>query len=153
MDYKLDYVEVIKQAFIDNDWRFSTKEIDGETLFNLPMSSKYLPTLDVKFILNSEGDCKIRCYLARNVSYTKRGAILEVLNTLNSKYRYLTVSLDSDNDVLAAYDFTIFGDAEIADKQVGTMIYFVSNIIDKCIPPVMKVVWQDDEILAPKRYN
>ncbi len=155
MAEKLNYIDVIKNAFEENDWKFTSRELDDETLFNLPMGSKYLPTLDVKFILDASGDCKIRCYIARAIPFAKRAAMLEVINTLNSKYRYITVSLDSDNDVLVAYDFTIFGDAVIADKQVGTMIYFVSNVIDKCVPAVMKLLWQDDgeEITVPKRYN
>ena len=153
MDENLNYVEIIKQAFINNDWHFSSREVDDETIFSLPMDSKYLPTLDVKLILDSDGDCKIRCYIARNMHYSKRAAMLEVINTLNSKYRYITVSLDSDGDILAAYDFTIFGNAIVADKQVGTMVYLVSDIIDKCVPAIMKVIWQDGDDLLPKKFN
>ena len=153
MDENLNYVEIIKQVFINNNWNFTTKDREKETLFNIPMASKYLPVLDVKFIVNSIGDCKIRCYLTRNMHYSKRAAILEVINTLNSNYRFITVSLDSDGDVLAAYDFTIFGSATVADKQVETMIYLVSDIIDKCVPAIMKVIWQDGDDLIPKKFN
>ncbi|MBO4400292.1 MAG: YbjN domain-containing protein [Selenomonadaceae bacterium] len=142
---RLNYAEIVEKYFTDNDWNFTAKKIDDDIFFSLPLGAKNLPGLDVKLIVDTDGDCKIRCYLAKGVADKKRDEMLEVLNSLNTKYRYVTLSLDTDNDVLASYDFRIFGDAETADRQVGAMIFIVSRIMDKCVPKIMRVIWNDDE--------
>lgn len=142
---RLNYAEIIEKSFADNDWNFTAKRIDDEIFFSLPLGAKNLPGLDVKLIVDVDGDCKIRCYLAKSVDDRKRDEMLETLNALNARYRYVTLSLDSDNDVLASYDFRIFGDAETADRQVGAMIFIVSRIMDKCVPKIMRIIWNSDD--------
>lgn len=142
---RLNYAEIIEKAFTDNDWNFTAKRLDDEIFFSLPLGAKNLPGLDVKLIIDADGDCKFRCYLAKGVAETKRVEILDTLNALNTRYRYVKLSLDSDNDVLASYDFRIFGDAALADRQVSIMIFIVSRIVDKCVPKIMRVIWSDDD--------
>lgn len=143
---EINYGQVIENAFSSNDWHFNVKKFEDRTIFALPMSAKNCPCLNVKFEIAAKGDSKIRCYLAEDTPKSKRLELLAVVNTLNSKYRYVTVSLDSDGDILAAYDFTIFGtDETVIEKQVVTMVVLLSDIMDKCIPPIMKVVWSAEE--------
>lgn len=142
---RMNYAEVVEKYFTDNDWNFTFKQIDDEFFFSLPLGAKNLPGLDVKLIVDTDGDCKIRCYLAKGVAENKRVEMLDTLNALNTKYRYVTLSMDSDNDVLASYDFRIFGDEETANRQVGAMIFIVSRIMDKCVPKIMRVIWSGDE--------
>lgn len=144
-EVRLNYAEIIKNSFEQNDWNFTFKQIDDEIFFSLPLGAKNLPGLDVKLIVDTDGDCKIRCYLAKGVAENKRVEMLDTLNALNTKYRYVTLSMDSDNDVLASYDFRIFGDEETANRQVGAMIFIVSRIMDKCVPKIMRIIWSGDE--------
>lgn len=141
----INYGELVEEIFESNDWNFTAKRKDDDTFFAIPWSAKNLPGLDVKLIVSDDGDCKIRCYLAREVPDSKRPAMLAVLNALNNQYRYITLSIDSDGDILAAYDFRLFSDAETTNKQVGMMIFFTTKIMDKCVPKIMKVLWQDDD--------
>lgn len=143
---KVNYGKFVEDAFENNGWHFNVRKIEDRTIFALPMSAKNCPGLNVKFEVSANGDSKIRCYLAEGTPKSKRNELLKVINSLNNKYRYVTVSLDSDGDILAAYDFTIFGtDENVVDKQVGTMVVLLSDIMDKCIPPIMKVVWSASE--------
>ena len=142
--------KAVKAAFEDVGWRFTTRQLENSTLFALPMSSKNSPGLNIRIEVSPKGDCKIRCYLAQDTPKSVYNELLEVLNTLNGRYRYVTLSLDSDGDVLAAYDFAIFSkDQNVINRQVSTLAVLLCDIMDKCIPPIMKVVWtatsEDDE--------
>ncbi len=139
---KFDYGQSVKEAFENVGWRFTTRQLEDSTLFALPMSAKNSPGLNIRIEVSQKGDCKIRCYLAQDTPKSVYNELLEVLNTLNSRYRYVTLSLDSDGDVLAAYDFAIFSqDQNVINRQVSTLAVLLSDIMDKCIPPIMKVVW------------
>lgn len=142
LEKEIDYGKIVENAFISNGWHFNVRQIEKRTVFALPMSAKNCPGLNVKFDVSTVGDSKIRCYLAEDTPPSIHSELLKVINSLNNRYRYLTLSLDSDGDILAAYDFTIFGeDEEVINKQVITMIVLLSDIMDKCIPPIMKVIW------------
>ena len=145
----IDYGEVVRESFENKGWRFQARKVEDKTLFAIPMSAKNCPGLNVRLEVSDSGDSKIRCYLAEDTPKSVRVQLLDVINSLNNRYRYVTVSLDSDGDILAAYDFTIFSkDPESIDRQAGTMVLILSDIMDKCIPPIMKVVWSaadDDE--------
>lgn len=145
---EVDYPEIVERKFLETGWKFNTKKMDGRTIFSIPMSAKNCPGLHIKLDVADDGDAKIRCYLAENTPESAHEELLEVLNSLNSRYRYITFSLDSDNDILAAYDFTIFGDDEdMIERHAGTMVMLTSDIMDKCLPKIMKVIWSaaDDD--------
>ncbi len=144
----VDYAEVIERKFSQTGWKFNTKKMDGRTIFSIPMSAKNCPGLHIKLDVSEDGDAKIRCYLAENTPQSAHEELIEVLNSLNGRYRYITLSLDSDNDILAAYDFTMFGDDEdMIERHAGTMVMLTSDIMDKCLPKIMRVVWsaEDDD--------
>ena len=139
---EFNYGEIVERAFDNNGWHFNVRKLEDRTIFALPMSAKNCPGLNVKFDVSDNGDSKIRCYLAEDTPESKRAELLAVINLLNNKYRYITISLDNDGDILAAYDFTIFAtDEKVIDKQVRTMVVLLSDIMDKCIPPIMKIIW------------
>ena len=143
-----DYPQVLEDIFTERDLHFDIKQAGEKTIFRLPMSAKNCPGLNVHLNISEHGDAQIRCYLAENVKDYQRDALMPVLNSLNNRYRYITLSIDSDGDVLSTYDFTFFSeDEEVITKQVLTMLYLVSDIMDKCIPKIMKAIWstQKDE--------
>lgn len=148
-DGEFDYPQILEDIFNDKDMHFDIKQAGEKTVFRLPMSAKNCPGLNVHLSVSEHGDAQIRCYLAENVKDYQRAELLKVLNSLNARYRYITLSIDSDGDVLATYDYTFFsGDEEIITRQVLTMLYLVSDIMDKCIPKLMKAIWstqKDDD--------
>ena len=145
-----DYPQVLENIFTKRDLHFDVKQAGEKTIFRLPMSAKNCPGLNVHLNISEHGDAQIRCYLAENVKDYQRDALMPVLNSLNNRYRYITLSIDSDGDIVATYDFTFFSeDEDVITKQVLTMLYLVSDIMDKCIPKIMKAIWStqkdDDE--------
>ena len=148
-DENIDYGEVVKEALENKEWRFQARKIEDKTIFAIPMSAKNCPGLNIRLEISESGDSKIRCYVAEDAPKSVRFPLLEVIDVLNNRYRYLTLSIDSDGDILAAYDFIMFGtDKKVIEKHAITMILLLSDIIDKCIPPIMKVIWsaeKDDE--------
>jgi len=141
-----DYGEIVKIILKEADWNFSAKELEDATAFKLPMSAKNCPGLNVNMVIGSAGDVKLRCYLAEDVKESKRLDIIQVLNALNSQYRYVTLSIDDDGDVLAAYDFNLFNDEpdSVRFAIFSTMVLF-TKVADKCIPPIMKAIWAGDD--------
>lgn len=143
---RFNYPEAVEQIFDDKDLNYEKFDKDDETLFAIPMPAKNAPGLKVFLHVTEVGDCKIRAYIVREVSEGKFPAILEAINRLNGKYRYITLSMDSDGDILAAYDFTLFGeDMEVIEEHVMHMLILVSKVMDNCIKPLMKIVWFDDD--------
>ena len=142
---RVNYGELIAEILRNDDWQFSAKQVDDLTVFKLPMAAKNCPGFNVSFIVNDIGDVKLRCYLAEDTAQSKRGKLLEVVNDLNGRYRYITVSLDDDGDILAAYDFTIFS-KDVDDMKLavcGTTVLF-AKVADNCIPSIMKALWSED---------
>ena len=141
-----DYGQAVQEALESAGWRFSVKQVDGSNWFGLPMSAKNCPGLNIKMEVSPKGDCKIRCYIAEDAPKSVFEELLAVINKLNGRYRYITLSLDSDGDILAAYDFAIFSkEPEVIARATRTMVILLSDIMDKCIPPIMKVIWSAEE--------
>ena len=140
-----NYGDMLAEIFKGNDWQFGVKKGEDATIFTLPMSAKNCPGFNITLSISDIGDAKLRCYLAEGTDKTKRGKILEVLNDLNGRYRYMTLSLDSDGDILAAYDFNILSrDIDAVKLSACSMIVLFVKVADNCVPPIMKAVWSDD---------
>lgn len=148
-DEDIDYGRAVEEALEAKGWRFQSRRIEDKTIFSIPMSAKNCPGLNIRLEVSAEGDSKIRCYIAEDTPKSVRVQLLDAINFLNNRYRYVTLSLDSDGDILAAYDFIMFDTTPQAiDKHVGTMVLLLSDVIDKCIPSIMKIIWsvnEDDE--------
>ena len=144
MAENIDYREVVEQIFDDNDWNYTSQVKDDKKIFGLPFDAKNMPSIRLFVTVTSYGDVKVNSYLANEIPPEKSSAMIQTLNALNNRYRYITLSLDEDGDILAQYDFTIFGDdLETIDKQVGSTIFLVKEVMDKCFPEIMKTLWQD----------
>ena len=147
-DNEFDYPQALENIFNQRDLHFNVKQVGEKTVFRLPMAAKNCPGLNVHFQISGHGDAQLRSYLAENVKDYQRDALMPVLNYLNNRYRYITLSIDSDGDIVATYDFTFFTeDTDLITTQALTMLYLVSDIMDKCIPKIMKAIWstQRDE--------
>lgn len=146
MDNEINYAEVAENFFEQNDWNFEVKELpNGDKMFTLPFSAKNLPGINLKVIVAPNNTCKILTYLANEVPDAKRAAMLEILNKLNMRFRYLKLVLDSDNDVVASYDFSFYGDEEAAVNAIDEMMYLVKKSMDESVPKIMSLVWADED--------
>lgn len=142
---KHDYAAAIEKELNDMPFIFMSRKVEDETRFEVLMPSERLQVLRVKMIVDEDGDIKLRCYLANDVDACKTTALQEKMNQLNSRYRFICLSLDEDRDLCSAYDFILFGDEESAVKQAITTLMLFSDITDKCVPELLPLTWKNDE--------
>lgn len=138
---KVNYAEVMAQALKEHNMSFTRKVREDKSIFTLPMSADNAPGLSVKLIIDEDGDCKLRCYLANNVPKGKKTDIIQVLNDLNAKYRYICLSIDQDGDICASYDFTVHEGPVSIFVQIIAMVFLYTDIADNCIPDIMQTLW------------
>lgn len=142
---KFIFAEVMTHELKEHNLSFTSKIRGDETVFTLPMSADNAPGINVKLIIDEDGDCKLRSYLASNVPKAKRPAMLSVINDMNAKYRYICLSIDQDGDVCASYDFYVHAGSTSIFAQVISMVFLYTDIADKCIPDIMRTIWAKEE--------
>lgn len=142
---KTNYIAAIEKKFTELTVPYNTKGDDSKKMFVIPTRTDNAPGLTTMMLVDEEGDVKIRCYLANDVAPDKHAALVQTLNRLNSEFRFVCMSLDKDGDVCAAIDFVLMGDEETVGQQVMTLLSIFVNIVDKCIPDVMRTIWDENE--------
>lgn len=142
---KINFAEVVAQELKGLNLPFTSKIRNDDTIFTLPMPADNAPGINIKLIIDEDGDCKLRSYLASNVPKAKWPAMYPVLNGLNAKYRYICLSMDKDGDICAAYDFSVCANGESVFAQIIAMLFLYTDIADKCIPDIMQTLWAKAE--------
>lgn len=112
MKENMNYAKAVENELNNIGLRFDIQVRGKNTIFSLPMHSENVPGFNLKLHISEKGDSKIWCLLAKNVKKEKRTTMLETLNSLNAKYRFIRLSLDQDSDVTADYDFILYGGEE-----------------------------------------
>ncbi|NCC44969.1 MAG: hypothetical protein EOM18_15640, partial [Clostridia bacterium] len=64
---EIKYADVVEAKLNEIDFHFIRKEKNDESVFILPMHADNAPGLNVKLIIDENGDSKFRCYIAENV--------------------------------------------------------------------------------------
>lgn len=142
---KYDYAAAIEKELSDMPFMFKSKKVGDETRFDILMPSEKLQGLKVKMIVDEDGDVKLRSYLVNEVDIFKLSVVQDKLNKLNSRYRFICLSLDEDRDLCSAYDFILYGDVGSAVKQAITSLVLFSEITDKCVPELLPLIWKNEE--------
>lgn len=139
---EVDYAQAIRDELDRLKMSYREKERqDGDIQFVLPMSLEAGPGLQVHLVVSEKGDSKLRSYPVNDVPVIKRDDVIHTLNELNGEYRYISLSLDEDGDVSAAYDFALFGDEEEVAHHAVTMLMLYTDICSECYPRIMRSVW------------
>ena len=141
---EVKYADVVEAKLSDNDFDFMRKDRGDTAIFFLPMHADNAPGLNIRLIIDENGDSQFRCYIAENVPEKKRADVIDECNHVNSEFRYISLSVDDDGDVCATYDFAIFGDEEVTAEHAISMIFLCADITDKCIPCIMKRLWREE---------
>ena len=64
------------------------------------------------------------------------------LNELNQKYRFICLTIDSDYDISASYDFVSYGDSQVVKLQMEQMLRMFVDICDECVREILQVLWK-----------
>ena len=146
-----NFAAIISKSLTENDMSFTSKIRGDDTLFELPMSAKNAPGIDVKLIVGNDGDCRLRTFLIHDIPQSKWPAMLKIINDLNVRFRYVCISLDRDGDICVSYDFPLIQESEDLFDRIMAMVFMFSEIADKCIPNILRTLWApDDEDPVPK---
>lgn len=116
-----------------------------ELILSLPTTSQNTPELCTELRVGQIGDVGLSCLLAYRVPASKRQSMLQPLNDLNNRFRYITLNIDEAGDVSATYDFMLWGDDEEAlfTQTVSTWLLFADSL-EKVTLPVMSLVLAKD---------
>ena len=139
----IDYKKIIEDTMTENNMSFQVEHNEDHTLFNCPMSSNRSPGFNLRVRVSDDGGAKIWTYLLSNINEEKFIPMLKTLNKLNDNYRFIKLSIDKDNDVCAEYDFFLFGEEDIIGDQFMSILYLFSDIVDTCLPDILKTVWNE----------
>lgn len=96
--------------------------------------------IDLTCFFSENHDVQVRCFSLCNVPNDKIEEMYEVLNELNSKYRWVTFFIDDDNDVNVKGDlFSVTNNT--AGYMCSDFMLRIINIIDDALPDIMKARW------------
>ncbi len=143
MEQKTDFANAVRKAMTE-DLRLDVdvlREDEKGLRLLLRLPAKNAPGLGMWMQVGPKGDCKMYTYVAKKVPEHRRTEVLEALNEQMSRFRFVVLTLDEDRDVVAGYDFALFGDEETAREQARVMAPLVGKVVDECLPGVMRAVW------------
>lgn len=94
----------------------------------------------IRFIsTDNDNDVAVRIFSLLSVEDDKRPQVLQALNTLNRRFRFVKFTLDDDGDVNVEYDFPVSaGNLAAASKE---LVVRIVSIVDKAYPELMKAMW------------
>ncbi|MDP4133918.1 MAG: YbjN domain-containing protein [Bacillota bacterium] len=115
---------------------------DERNVVRLNFNGKNYAQISVFLYFSKEEKyAEIRCFGICRVSEEKRQEVLELLNTLNLKYRWLKFYIDTKGMVCSAADAMIGTDTV---AQICTEYAMRSaRIIDEAYPDLMKTQWSN----------
>lgn len=96
---------------------------------------------DVLFIFDAKGGTvSIRVpRLVAGCPEDKTLALLDAINDINAKYRWLKFYLNKDQNIVAQAD--AYANASADDNVCMKMLFRFGNIIDECYPILMHALW------------
>ena len=94
----------------------------------------------IKFIsTDDDNDVAVRVFGLLRVDDTQKAKILETLNALNVKYRYVKFCCDNDGDVNIEYDYPVR--SENPENSAEEIVIRFVKIIDDAYPQLMHALW------------
>ena len=94
----------------------------------------------IKFIsIDNDNDVAVRVFGLIRVGEAQKPKILETLNTLNNKYRYVKFCCNNDGDVNIEYDYLLR--SENPENSADEIMFRFVKIIDEVYPQLMHALW------------
>ena len=131
----------VAAALDQKEIKYNILTLKESSAVQVKYSGDNFSTLEILFISSDDdSDVKVRVFgFVSGVPKDKRGAVLETINAMNDKFRYVKFTLDSDDDLNISYD------VPVSEKEVGSiaceMVARFVNIADEAYPEFMKAIW------------
>lgn len=131
----------IEAYFTEKNLKFGTKRLGNISLLETGMRSTNAGAVKIVFVSTDDNAAvAVRSYnIVPHVPEEKKAAILEVINKLNAKYRFVKFVLDKDSVVNAEYDIPAAA-GEIGKVAMEVFIRF-AQVVDEAYPDLMKTIW------------
>lgn len=112
---------------------------EGETYLSLGLSGDNFPGLHFCVLFDNDASAEIKCFNVCKFPETKNLLMLQVVNSLNCKYRWTTFSATPAGAVCAAISVEATEDTavEILFGALGR----INAIIDEAYPILMKALY------------
>ena len=90
---------------------------------------------------DDDNDAQVRSAPIAKCPEDKRGAACELLNSLNSRFRFPKFVMDKDGDITVQYDIPL----KVPDDALGDiameLLIRISHIADEAYPEIMRFIW------------
>ncbi|MDE6005026.1 MAG: hypothetical protein K2G88_06530 [Oscillospiraceae bacterium] len=140
----MSYIKTIQEKLKEYDINFSVERDNTSTYFKIPFCS-YDNLLQTEIVIsvsekNNIADVYFSSILV-GIEKSKYVAMLQMLNYLNQKYRFVRFLLYKDITVLVDYRFFMFDEDEnvACENLFGTLSFF-KTVIDDCIEDIMCII-------------
>ena len=125
--------------------KYENKEVDHQ-IIEAPMVVPGIPVLTIRFIaVSGHHELGMRVYsLVYQVPKAKQKKMLEAVNELNLKYRFLRFYMDDDGDVSVAYDFPDRLDDASIGKAAFEILVRTLKVMSMAYPALMEALIASD---------
>lgn len=132
--------KLIKKSFDSNDINCRIRETESTSAVEAGFSGENAPNFIVRFIsTDDDNDVAIRILSFVKVPEKKRAAVLDAINSLQRRFRYVNYTIDDDGDVNIGIDLPM-RTQNVGDVCVEMFIRIV-KIADDSYPVLMKAIW------------
>lgn len=138
---KMIYAEAISRKLAADNWFFDRVDSEDETMFMIPMGIDNSPGLLIRIFAEYSGSVKIRSRLLKNTAKDKRKELINALNSINTRFRFICFSIDNDGDIFATYDFNSSGEPDEVADITFKMFGLFTNIVNEAFPIIAKALW------------
>lgn len=131
----------IEAAFKNNDWKCTPVDLGKISYVEAGFNGDNC-TVKVRFIsTDDDNDAKILTDNIAVIPASKRDSARVLLCELNSTYRYVKFTLDSDNAITASYDLPLNMSRECLGAVAIEMATRFLSIVDDAYPQIMRMLW------------
>jgi len=129
------------QLFIDymneNEIKYTEQK---DNVLKVAFNGENIDSISVFVFFDKEGApmVQFKCWEIMNFKGNREKAV-EICNTLNCEYRWITFCVDSDLDIIASIDAYL--DANSCGKMCMDYVFRMISIIDEAYPKIAKARW------------
>lgn len=143
-DYKVSIEKALNRAGMS----YSYVDNDNIRVFDLVFDTNYIPQIELRLFVESDGSISDRICLAKNIDPNKQTGMLLLINQMNERYRFAKFVLDKNNDLYIYREDRLQSSSDECCDKILSDIELLMKIVDDSLPDIMRLTWGDslDEV-------
>jgi len=140
---------LLDEEFKTHNLKYSIREKEEIQIIDVPFGIQNGPSVIIHYITSDQrNDLSIQITdLAHNVPDEKRIRMLETINTLKKKYRFIKFTLDSDNDLDVKADFPSTTSDESLGPMAFEMFVRIMRIMGDAYPKIARTLYSLEDTI------